>query len=70
MKILVKGNITARKHIISLMASDFRDIHAGMQMVGEDTDYDMVIEGNLEVDSFMINGAELYVTGSVICLGL
>lgn len=69
MKILVKGNVTGRKYIMSMMASDFRDIHTGVK-AGEDTDYDMVINGNLEVDSFMLNGAELYVTGSVICLGL
>lgn len=69
MKILVKGNVIARKHIMSMMASDFRDMKAGVK-AGEDTDYDMVIDGNLEVDSFMLNGAELYVTGSVICLGL
>ncbi len=68
MKILVKGNVTARKYIISMMASDFRDIHTSVT-VGKDTDYDMVIYGNLEVDSFMLNGAELFVTGSVICLG-
>lgn len=69
MKILVKGNVTSRKYMTSIMTSDFRDICAGVK-AGEDTDYDMVINGNIEVDSFMLNGAELYVTGSVICLGL
>lgn len=69
MKILVKGNVTARKYISSIMTSDFGDIHASVN-AGEDTDYDMVINGNLEVDSFMLNGAELFVIGSVICLGL
>lgn len=69
MKILVKGNVTSRKYIMSMMASDFRDICAGVK-AGEDADYDMVINGNLEVDSFMLNGAELYVIGNVISLGL
>lgn len=69
MKILVKGNVTARKYIMSMMTSDFRDIHTSVK-AGEDTDYDMVINGDLEVDSFMLNGAELYVIGNVISLGL
>ena len=68
MRVLVKGNLIGRKYIASLKSSNFEDIHYNA-VAGEDTDYDMVIYGNTEIDGLMLNGAELFVTGIVISLG-
>ena len=68
MKVLVKGNLIGRKYIASMKSSNFEDLHYNA-VAGEDTDYDMVIYGDTEVDGLMLNGAEVFVTGNAICLG-
>lgn len=68
MKVLVKGNLIGRKYISSMKSSSFEDLHYSV-VAGEDTDYDMVIYGDTEIDGLMLNGAEVFVTGIVICLG-
>lgn len=68
MRVLVKGDLIGRKYIASLKSSLFEDLHYNA-VAGEDIDYDMVIYGNTEIDGLMLNGAEVFVTGNVICLG-
>lgn len=68
MRVLVKGDLIGRKYIASLKSSSFEDFHYNA-VADEDTDYDMVIYGDTEIDGLMLNGAELFVTGNVICLG-
>ena len=68
MRVLVKGDLIGRKYIASLKSSSFEDFHYNA-VAGEDTDYDMVICGNTEIDGLMLNGAEVFVTGNVISLG-
>ena len=68
MRVLVKGNLIGRKYISSMKSSNFEDMHYNI-VAGEDTDYDMVIYGDTEIDGLMLNGAELFVTGNVISFG-
>lgn len=68
MKVLVRGNLVARKGICSMKCADFADMHYNV-VVDKDTDYDLVIYGDTEIDGLMVNGAELYVTGNIIALG-
>ena len=68
MRVIIKGDLIGRKYIASMKSSSFEDLHYNA-VAGEDTDYDMVIYGNTEIDGLMLNGAEVFVTGNVICLG-
>ena len=68
MKVLVKGNLVARKGICSMKCADFSDLHEKV-VVDKDTDYDLVIYGDTEIDGLMLNGAQVFVTGSVAALG-
>lgn len=68
MKVLVKGNLIARKYICSMKCADFADLHDNVE-VDKDTDYDLVIYGDTEIDGLMLNGAQVFVTGYVVALG-
>lgn len=68
MKVLIKGNLVARKGICSMKCADFEDLHYNV-VVDKDTDYDLVIYGDTEIDGLMLNGAQVFVIGSVAALG-
>lgn len=68
MKVLVKGNLVARKDIASMVNPLVFDIKDKVS-VGKDTDYDLVIYGDILCDGVLMNGAEVYVSGKVVSLG-
>jgi hypothetical protein len=68
MKVLVKGNVIARKNICSMKCADFSDLHEKV-VADKDTDYDLVLYGDILCDGVLMNGAQVFVSDKVVSLG-
>ena len=67
MKILIKGRLVVYEFMADL-ASDVTNVHAGTNKFDE-SEFDAVLTGDVELDSIVLNGAAVYVTKEVVVLG-
>ena len=67
MKILIKGSVIVREFIADLKSS-VTSIHAGFADFDE-SEFDVVLTGDIELDSIVLNGADIYVTKEIVVLG-
>lgn len=67
MKILIKGRLVINGFAADLK-SDVLGIHAGAEHYDE-TEFDIVLTGDITLDSIVLNGAEVYVTDVTAIIG-
>lgn len=64
MKILVKGNLIAKRYIGHLKTDAIQYSH----IPDENMDYDIEIDGDMTIDGIWIIRGTFYVTGNIVCL--
>lgn len=73
-KILVRGNITVTGYIqtISYPVEAFFEAAGGEDVVYNDSDFDLVIKGDLKIENICImsNDIKVYATGLIIVCGV
>ena len=67
MKVLVKGNVIARKNIYWWKPDQ---LHYNVSVSEEEEKaFDLIFYGDLNVDSIFAKDAEVYATGNIVALG-
>lgn len=64
MKILVKGNLIAKRYIGHLKTDAIQYSH----IPSKNMDYDIEIDGDMTIDGIGITRGTVYVTGNIVCL--
>ena len=67
MKILIKGRLIVYEFMADLK-SDALNVHAGAKDFDE-SEFEVVLTGDVELDSIVLNGAAVYVTREVVVIG-